>query len=101
MLLLWYTCSFHRALPSQYIVSVEVRRVTLWCLLPKAGGVKMLTRTNLKGYNSHLVKEKTSKLFTGMAEEKNKKSKTIQLVNRAGPGLTMFNMLTTWLHTLF
>jgi len=45
-------------MPSQYIVSVEVRRVAWWCLLPKAGGVNMLTRTNLKGYNSHLVKER-------------------------------------------
>lgn len=42
----------------------------MWCLLPKAGGVKMLTRTNLKGYNSHLVKERSvSYLITGMAEE--------------------------------
>ena len=65
---------------SQYIVSVEVRRVTLWCLLPKAGAVKMLTRTYLKGCNSQLVKERSVSYLqawqgscTGAQKKKQKK----------------------------
>ena len=58
--------------------------MTLWGLLPKAVGVKMLTRTNLKGYNSHLVKEKTSKLFTGMAEEKKQKKQNNPASEQSG-----------------
>ena len=52
----------------------------MWCLLPKAGGVKMLTRTNLKGYNSHLVKERSvsylqawQRSCTGAQKKKQKK----------------------------